>query len=185
MEPLTYDGTRRTMTLAEWLHDMETIFRVCHIEAHLQVMLASRCLAGDAHIWWLTLGDPEIPGASWANFCALIISRYGPLPGEEANMPYRDPGIYNNMYMRRYSNYVVAWHAYPNESMGHCCQRFQDAMLPYIPRDIDRPKLQALHILRRGLPPEVGQYTPPPIIEMTLDNMIDTIMEAEIRAHML
>ncbi|GMN30698.1 hypothetical protein TIFTF001_044507 [Ficus carica] len=39
-------------------------------------------------------------------------------------MPYRDPRIYNDMYMRRYLNYVAEWQAYPNESMGYYCQRF-------------------------------------------------------------
>ncbi|GMN21934.1 hypothetical protein TIFTF001_040144 [Ficus carica] len=69
--------------------------------------------------------------------------------------------------------------------MAHFCQRFQYAMLPYIPRDIDRLELQALHILREGLPPEVKQFVPAPIMEITLDDMIDAIMEAEIIAYML
>ncbi|GMN45138.1 hypothetical protein TIFTF001_014311 [Ficus carica] len=75
-------------------------------------------------------------------------------------MPYRDPEIYNDMYMRRYSSYVVAWHAYPHESMDHYCQR-------------------------EALPPEVRQFTPPSIIEMTLYNIIDAIMEAKIRVHII
>ncbi|GMN19440.1 hypothetical protein TIFTF001_049915 [Ficus carica] len=51
MSPLTFDGTRRTVTLASWLHDIEAIFRICHIQPHLQVALASRCLAVDARLW--------------------------------------------------------------------------------------------------------------------------------------
>ncbi|GMN64971.1 hypothetical protein TIFTF001_034050 [Ficus carica] len=105
--------------------------------AHLQVMLASRRLIGEARIWWLSLGDPEIP-----------------ING--LSMPYRGLDIYRDMYMRRYVSYIVAWSAYPNESMGHCCQRFRDAMLPYIPLDMDRPMMQALNILRYGLPPEAA-----------------------------
>ncbi|GMN20428.1 hypothetical protein TIFTF001_043087 [Ficus carica] len=89
------------------------------------------------------------------------------------------------MYMRRYVSYVAAWRAYPNESMGHYCQRFRDAMLPYIPLDMDRPMMQALHILRDGLPLEVRQFTPPPTIEMTLDEMIDASMGAEIIVYMV
>ncbi|GMN54147.1 hypothetical protein TIFTF001_023280 [Ficus carica] len=58
MEPCTFDGTQGAAALAEWLHDMETIFRLCHIGAHLQVMLTSQCLIGEARIWWLSLGDP-------------------------------------------------------------------------------------------------------------------------------
>ncbi|GMN72999.1 hypothetical protein TIFTF001_054255 [Ficus carica] len=69
--------------------------------------------------------------------------------------------------------------------MGHYCQRFQYAMLPYVPLDIERPMMKAPHILRDGLLPEVWQFTPPPTIEITLDEMIDTIMEAEIIAYML
>ena len=100
-------------------------------------------------------------------------------------MHYRNPDIYRDMYIRPYVNYVAAWHAYPNEYMGHYCQRFRDAMLPYIPLDMDRPMMQALHILRDGLPPEVRQFTPPLMIEMTLDEMIDAIMGAEIIAYMV
>ena len=32
--------TRGTVSLAAWLHDMESIFRICHIQPHLQVPLA-------------------------------------------------------------------------------------------------------------------------------------------------
>ncbi|GMN45083.1 hypothetical protein TIFTF001_014275 [Ficus carica] len=41
----------------------------------------------------------------------LLISdylRYGPLPGEGLDMPYRDPEIYDDMYRRRYVSYVAA-----------------------------------------------------------------------------
>ncbi|GMN44758.1 hypothetical protein TIFTF001_013949 [Ficus carica] len=155
--------TTRHVTLAEqklttyiyvvgWLHDMESIFRICHIEAHLQVPLASQYLAVDARLWWMSLGESAIPGGSWADFRALIIARYEPLPDEEANMSYRDPDIYNDMYMRPYLNYAAEWQAYANESMGHYCRRFQDAMLPYIPQDIGSSELQALCLLRDGLP---------------------------------
>ncbi|GMN70307.1 hypothetical protein TIFTF001_039351 [Ficus carica] len=33
MNPLLIDGTRKTISLAGWLEDMEIIFRVCHIES--------------------------------------------------------------------------------------------------------------------------------------------------------
>ncbi|GMN70153.1 hypothetical protein TIFTF001_039195 [Ficus carica] len=33
MSPLLIDGTRKTISLARWLEDMEIIFRVCHIES--------------------------------------------------------------------------------------------------------------------------------------------------------
>ncbi|GMN30050.1 hypothetical protein TIFTF001_044411 [Ficus carica] len=46
--PLLFDGTRRTVSLAAWLYDMELIFRTSHIEARLQVSLASRCLVAEA-----------------------------------------------------------------------------------------------------------------------------------------
>lgn len=60
MEPRTFNATQGAAALAEWLHDMETIFRLCHIGAHLQVMLASRRLTGEARLWWLSMGDPGI-----------------------------------------------------------------------------------------------------------------------------
>ncbi|GMN32981.1 hypothetical protein TIFTF001_044745 [Ficus carica] len=110
MEPCIFDGTQGAATLAEWLHDLEILFRLCHIEARLQVMLASRRLVEEACAWWLNIGNPEGP-----------------------HMHYRDPEIYHNMYMRRYVSNVVDWRAYPNESMSHYCKQFRDAMLPYIP----------------------------------------------------
>ncbi|GMN64412.1 hypothetical protein TIFTF001_033482 [Ficus carica] len=118
MEPRTYDGSQGAADLAEWLHDMETIFRLCHVGAHLQVMVASRRLMGEARLWWLSLGDPGVPTD-----------------------------------VRQYASYVVAWRAYPNESMGHYCQRFRDAMLPYTPQGTHL--VQTLSILRGGLPPEI------------------------------
>ncbi|GMN45139.1 hypothetical protein TIFTF001_014313 [Ficus carica] len=144
------DGFRHKLAgfVSEWLHDMETIFGLCHIGVHLQVMLASRRLVEGTRLWWLSLEDLEIPKNVWMNFRAPIILRYGPLLGEGPH--YQDPDIYRDM--------------------------FRDAMLPYVPLDIERPMMQALHILSDGLPPEVRQFTPPPTIEMTLDEMIDTIM---------
>ncbi|GMN66047.1 hypothetical protein TIFTF001_035116 [Ficus carica] len=185
MQPLIFDGTRRTVSLVGWLYDMELICQICHIEVRLQVLLASQCLVGDARLWWLTLGEPTIPEGSRAYFRALIIARYGPLRDEEANMPYRDPEIYNDMYLRRYLSYVTDWHAYPNESMAHYCQIFQDAMLPCIPRDLGSLEMQALHLLREGLSPKVWQFVPAPMMGVTLESMIDVIMEAEIVAYML
>ncbi|GMN63823.1 hypothetical protein TIFTF001_032883 [Ficus carica] len=117
-EPIVIDRTRRTVSLAGWLNDMETIFRVCHIEAHFQVVLASRCLAGNARLWWLTLWLPDVQGLAWADFRAFILARFGPLPYEGANRPYRNPKIYNDMYRRRYLSYVVE--CWMTRSGGHC-----------------------------------------------------------------
>ncbi|GMN65396.1 hypothetical protein TIFTF001_034463 [Ficus carica] len=127
------------------------------------VVLASRCLAENARLWWLTLGLPDVQGLAWADFRAFILAHFGPLPDKEANMPYRDPRIYNDIYMRQYLNYVAEWQAYPNESMGYYCQRFREAMLPYIPRALDDPEWRVLHIIRDGLPSEVKQFVPAPV----------------------
>ncbi|GMN23229.1 hypothetical protein TIFTF001_045757 [Ficus carica] len=180
MQPLLFDGTQRTVSLAGWLYDMESIFGICHIEAHLQVLLATRCLAVEARIWWMTEGEPAMPGGTWANFRILITARYEPPPDEDANMPARDPEIYNDMYLSRFLSYVADWSAYPNESMGHYCRRFQEAMLPHIPPAIGDPLLQALFLIREGLPPHVRAFVPEPIAGITLEGMIEIIMEAEI-----
>ena len=100
-------------------------------------------------------------------------------------MPYRDPEIYHDMYLERYFSYVVDWHAYPHESMGHYCRRFQKAMLSHVPQDLGSPELRALHVLRGGLPPEIRRFVPTPLARMTVGNMIDDIIEAEIVAHMM
>ncbi|GMN22333.1 hypothetical protein TIFTF001_043495 [Ficus carica] len=107
------------------------------------------------------------------------------LPDEDADILYRDPEIYNDMYLGRYLGYATDWRAYPNKSMGHYCRRFQDAMLPYIPRDLDDPELQALYLLREGLPSEIRIFVPAPMAGMAVEHMINDIMEAEIIAHML
>ncbi|GMN27213.1 hypothetical protein TIFTF001_046123 [Ficus carica] len=164
---------------------METIFRICHIEAHLQVLLASRCLVGDARLWWIAQGDQAIHGGPWVDFRARIIVRYGPLHDEGANAPYRDPDIYGDMHRRRYLDFVAEWHAYPNESMGHYCRRFREAMLSYIPQELVDPEWRAMHILRDGLPPEVKYFVPAPVVGVSLEDMIDAIIEAEVLAYMV
>ncbi|GMN21983.1 hypothetical protein TIFTF001_040154 [Ficus carica] len=183
MQPLLFDGTRRTVSLSAWLYDMETIFHICHIEAHLQVSLASRCLVADARLWWMTLGEQAMPDRTWAHFLTLVTARYGPLPEEGADAPYRDPEIYRDMQHTWYQSFVVDWHAYPQESMGHYCRRFQEAMLPHIPQDLPRPELQALVILRNGLPPRIRQYAPEPTPDLTVGHMVEYILDAEIVAH--
>ncbi|GMN58705.1 hypothetical protein TIFTF001_027786 [Ficus carica] len=147
--------TARHVVLAE----RKLMTYVYAVEAHLQVPLASRYIAVDAGLWWMSLGEPVIPEGLWADFRTLIIARYGPLPDKEANMPYRDPDIYNDMYMRRYLNYAAEWQAYPNESMRHYCRR-------------------------DGLPLGVKQFVPAPIMRISLEDMIDAIMEAEIISYM-
>ncbi|GMN53977.1 hypothetical protein TIFTF001_023110 [Ficus carica] len=112
---------------------------------------------------------------------SLITLRYGPLLGEGFDVLYRDHEIYADMYRKQYANYVAAWRAYPNESMGHYCQRFRDAMLPYTP--LGTPKIQTLCILRGGLPPEIMRFAPIAAPEMTLDEMIEVIIDAEILAN--
>ncbi|GMN60604.1 hypothetical protein TIFTF001_029690 [Ficus carica] len=68
--------------------------------------------------------------------------------------------------------------------MDHYCRRFQEAMLPHIP-NLGSPEMQALQLLRNGLPPEVKEFVQAPMVGMTLENMINDIMEAELTAHML
>ena len=72
MEPRLFDGTHKAAAFAEWLHDIEILFQLCHIGAHLWVMLASRCLIEEARAWWLNIGNLEVPEDTWTNFRALI-----------------------------------------------------------------------------------------------------------------
>ncbi|GMN30047.1 hypothetical protein TIFTF001_044408 [Ficus carica] len=102
-----------------------------------------------------------MPDRTWAHFRTLVIAHFGPVPDEGADEPYRDPEIYRAMNL----------------------ERFQEAMLPHIPQDIVSPGMQALLILRNGLPPQIRQYVPAPMPDMTVGHMIDDIMEAEIIAH--
>ena len=132
MQPLLFDGTCRTVSLAAWLYDMEQIFRICHIEARLQVSLASRCLVSDARFWWMTTRERELPSRTWADFRTLVVARYGPVLDEGAEAPDRDHYIYRDMYHTRYQSYAAVWHAYPHETISHYCRRFQEAMLPQV-----------------------------------------------------
>ncbi|GMN31466.1 hypothetical protein TIFTF001_041600 [Ficus carica] len=95
------------------------------------------------------------------------------------------PVIATIIESERYLSYVADWHAYPHESMGHYCRRFQEAMLPHVPQELGSPELQALHVHQEGLPPEIRRLVPAPMAGMTVGNMIDDIMEAEIIAPMM
>ncbi|GMN55704.1 hypothetical protein TIFTF001_024826 [Ficus carica] len=176
--PLIFDGTRQTVSVAAWLYDMELIFRICHIEARLQVSLANRCFTADARLWWMTLGERAMPDRTWAHFCTLVIARFGPVPDKGADGPYRDPEIYRAMHLERYFSYVADWHAYPQESMGHYCRRFQEAMLPNIPQDIASPGMQALLILRNGLPHQADAYVVEPQVPVDDAGIGEPMFEA-------
>ncbi|GMN29157.1 hypothetical protein TIFTF001_050580 [Ficus carica] len=182
-QPLLFDGTRRIVSLAAWLYDTELIFRTSHIVERLQVSLASRCLVANARLWWRTHGERALPDHTWAHFRALVIARYGPIPEEGAGEPYRDPEIYRDMQHRRYQSSVANWRAYPQESVGHYCRRFQEAMLSHIPQNIPNPEMQALVILHNGLPPQLRQYVAEPMLGMTVGDMITDIIEAEMVSH--
>ena len=93
-QPLYFDGTRRTVFIDAWLHDMEPVFQLVHIEDHLQVTLASRCFYGDARLWWVDLGECQLPSRTWDEFRIIVRGRYGPLPPRWIGTPIRDPEIY-------------------------------------------------------------------------------------------
>ncbi|GMN21845.1 hypothetical protein TIFTF001_045563 [Ficus carica] len=133
----------------------------------------------------MTLEEQTLPERTWAHFRAIVIARFGPILEEGAGEPYHDPEIYRDMQHRRYQNFVTDWHAYPQESMGHYCQRFQEAMLPHIPQDIPSPGMQALVILRNGLPLQIRQYVAVLMLGMTVGDMIADILEAEMVGHTL
>ncbi|GMN29788.1 hypothetical protein TIFTF001_047961 [Ficus carica] len=97
LRPLLFDGTPRTVALSGWLYDLEMIFHLCHVEAHLRVSLASRCLAADARLWWMTIGEGTLPDRTWPHFRTCMINRYGPVPEEGIEEPSRDPEIYRDM----------------------------------------------------------------------------------------
>ena len=126
-----------------------------------------------------------MPSRTWAHFRTVVLARYRPIPAEGPgdDEQYRDPEIYRDMQYTRYQSFVTDWHAYPQESMGHYCRRFQEAMLPHIPQDISSPGMQALVILRDGLPPQIRQYTLMPTPDMTVGHMTEYILNAEIIAH--
>ena len=79
-QPLLFDSTRRSVSIGSWLHDMERVFQMCHIEDHLQVPLASRCFIGDSRLWWVTLGEPQVASRTWAQFRTVVLARYGSMP---------------------------------------------------------------------------------------------------------
>ncbi|GMN20731.1 hypothetical protein TIFTF001_047160 [Ficus carica] len=73
--PLSFDGTSRTISLGAWLYDMELVFRTGHIPGRLQVSLGSRCLTGDARIWWISVGEPQLPSRTWVHFRSLMVGQ--------------------------------------------------------------------------------------------------------------
>ncbi|GMN33581.1 hypothetical protein TIFTF001_044814, partial [Ficus carica] len=180
--PLSFDGTSRTISLGAWLYDMELIFRTSHIPGRLQVSLGSRCLTGDARIWWMVVGEPQLPSRTWGHFRSLLIGRFGPILDYGPGAPQRDPDIYRDMYDTRNHSYTLEWHAYPLETMAHYCARFQEAMLPHVSQDMVHPVLEALTVLRNGLPSRIRQHVPCPSPRMTVEHMIEDILRAEIHA---
>ncbi|GMN20823.1 hypothetical protein TIFTF001_047179 [Ficus carica] len=180
--PLSFDGTSRTISLGAWLYDMELIFRTSHIPGRLKVSLGSRCLTGDARIWWMAVGEPQLPSRTWGHFRSLLIGRFGPILDYGPGAPQRDPDIYRDMYETRYHSYTLEWHAYPLETMAHYCARFQEAMLPHVSQDMVHPVLEALTVLWNGLPSRIRQHVPFPSPRMSVEHMIEDILRAEVHA---
>ncbi|GMN36777.1 hypothetical protein TIFTF001_042506 [Ficus carica] len=141
-------------SLQNWYQSGFPAFQFHNLPASATVIvpLVSQCLARDARLWWKTLGERAMQGDSWAEFRALIVARYGPLPNEDADLPYRDPEIYNDMYLGRY-----------------------------------------LAMLRIGVPIQTSPWgiivgdsrMRSPMAGMTVEHMINDIMEAELIAHIL
>ncbi|GMN74931.1 hypothetical protein TIFTF001_053274 [Ficus carica] len=105
--PLSFDGTSRTIPLGAWLYNMELIFCTSHIPDHVQVSLGSRCLIGDARLWWILVGEPQLPSRTWVHFRTLVTARFGPILDYGPGASQRDPDIYRDMYDTRYHSYTL------------------------------------------------------------------------------
>nr|GMN30009.1 hypothetical protein TIFTF001_046396 [Ficus carica] len=180
--PLSFDSTRRTVHVEAWLHDMEQTFLMCHIPDYLEIMLAANCLYGDARLWWIDIGERQVPSRTWAQFRAVMLARYGPLPPRDEGAPARDPDIYRDMRHTQYQMLSQAWHAYPGEMMSHYWWRFEEMMHPHIPQDLPEPQLEAVTLLVNGTPPHIRQHVPQPTLHSTVAGTLDDILAAEIIA---
>ncbi|GMN19654.1 hypothetical protein TIFTF001_042902 [Ficus carica] len=180
--PLSFDSTRRTVHVEAWLHDMEQTFLMCHIPDYLEIMLAAKCLYGDARLWWIDIGERQVPSRTWAEFRAVMLERYGPLPPRDEGAPARDPDIYRDMRHTRYQMLSQAWHAYPGETMIHYWWRFEEMMHPHVPQDLPEPQLEAVTLLVNGTPPHIRQHVPQPTLHSTVAGTLDDILAAEIIA---
>ena len=182
-QPMRFDGTRRSVYLRAWLHDMEQIFQMCHIEGRLQVQLAVRCLDGSARLWWVETGERQVPHRTWTQFYAVIHERFGPFfPHRGLGAPARDPDIYRDMRHTRYQLISQAWHAYPGETMRHYGWRFREEMLPHVPQDLPDPEIEAQTLLRNGVPAHIRCYVPYPSHDRNVIELIDDILQAEMIA---
>ncbi|GMN18610.1 hypothetical protein TIFTF001_049822 [Ficus carica] len=180
--PLSFDSTRRTVHVEAWLHDMEQTLLMCHIPDYLEIMLAAKCLYGDARLWWIDTGERQVPSRTWAQFRAVMLVRYGPLPPRDEGAPARDPDIYRDMRHTRYQMLSQAWHAYPGETMSHYWWRFEEMIHPHIPQDLPEPQLEAVTLLVNGTPPHIRQHVPQPTLHSTVAGTLDDILAAEIIA---
>ena len=154
--PMHFDGTRRSVYLVAWLHDMEQTFQLCHIQGRLQVQLAARCLYGSARLWWIETGERQVADRTWTQFFLAMRGRFRPLPTRRGlGTPARDPEIYRDMRHTRYQLLSQAWHAYPGESMSHYGWRFREEMLPHIPQDLPDPEIEAPTLLRNEVPAHI------------------------------
>lgn len=178
-QPMYFDATIRTVHVEAWLHDMEQIFLMCHVPDYLQVMLVARCLYGDARLWWIDLGEQQVPNRIWAQFRTVMLTRYSPLPPRQEGAPARDPEIYRDMRHTRYQMLSQAWHAYPGETMYHYWWRFEETMHPHVPQDLPEPELEAQRVLIDGLPDHIRQYVAPPCKGKTMEFILDEILAAE------
>ena len=178
-QPLNFEGNRRTVLIDVWLHDMEQIFQLCHIEEHMQVRLATRCLYNEARLWWIETGRREVPGDTWMQFRSALRGRYGPPQPRGLGAPRRDPEIYRVTRHTQYELLSSAWHAYPGETMSHYQWRFREMMLPHVPQDFPEPELVAQKLLWRGVPEHIRQNVPAPTQTGDLISLIDDIILAE------
>ena len=182
-QPLHFDGTRRSVYLVAWLHDMERIFQLCHIPGRLQVQLAARCLYGSARLWWIETGERQVPHHTWPQFYAVVHGRFGPqISRRGLGAPDRDPEIYRDMRHTRYQLLSQAWHAYPGETMRHYGWRFREEMLPHIPQDLPDPEIEAQTLLRNGVPANIRRYVPFPSHDKSVIILTDDILQAEVVA---
>ncbi|GMN22055.1 hypothetical protein TIFTF001_043442 [Ficus carica] len=159
--PLSFDSTRRTVHVEAWLHDMEQTFVMCHIPNYLEIMLAAKCLYGDARLWWIDIGERQVPSRTWAQFRAVMLARYGPLPPIDEGAPARDPDIYHDMRHTRYQMLSQAWHAYPGSS---------------------RAPVGGSDSTSERTPPHIRQHVPQPTLHSIVAGTLDDILAAEIIA---
>ena len=117
--PPTFDATVLSISIEDWIHQLESIFQASGIMSRRWVTLAVIQLGGEVASWWRGQHQ-NVQDLMWHDFCEMVTLRFTPIP--ESPEPEPDG---NESRLEQFFELAHMWGLIDNETIETYIRRFE------------------------------------------------------------